>query len=225
MNSYTTTTRAYNLQALIDQLHLPLGIPPEYVDIIMENMRAVYVQHGPSAFAMTREAALYHEGAHALIGWHEGLRICSVSITSRVVPELGTSWGGWCMHNDPPWPIGQDTPVKNDLRLARMKIAGIVGEAVAGLDKPGSAIDELVISQYVGQIAARKVVDVNRISQEEFDAFAQEYWHEKVWGVGIQILANNEKAFREIIQELHLHEKVKGRRLRDILNKVKRIAS
>src|SRR5262249_20943204 len=117
MTAHSPTPSARDAQALNLQ-----GTPPELIDAIENAVRGAYNQHGICAFAMPREAALVHECGHAIIGTHEGLSIRSVTIESRVVPLLGTAWGGWCMDNGGTWTSGPNTTAQQDLSRARIVI-------------------------------------------------------------------------------------------------------
>src|SRR5262249_28683545 len=111
----------------------------------------------------------------------------------------------------------------DDLRRARFIIAGLAAEAITGLDKPGSSLDELVLSQEIGLNAAVKLDD-ERMTHVEYSAYAQRLWHEHGWGRALAILRPNHEAFERLAGELHQHEHLHGGKLRRLLAHVQRIA-
>jgi hypothetical protein len=160
---------------------------------------------------------------HAIVAAHEGLTVRSVTIFPRSVPNVGLAWGGWCMDAGGTWTSDPDSTADEDLRRARIVIAGLAGEAMAGCDLPGSSLDELALSQLIGINAAVKLGDP-ALSDEAHSAYVQRLWHEQVWGVTISILRANYEPFNALVQALHEKEKVKGARLRQVLAQVRRIA-
>ena len=204
---------------------LPQGAPPALMTAIEDAARCALDRHGLAAFMMSRDAALAHETGHAIVAAHEGLTVRSVTIFSRSVPNVGLAWGGWCMDAGGTWTTGPATSADDDLRRARIIIAGLAGEAIAGQDLPGSSLDELALSQLVGLNAAAKLDDDPDRSDEEYSAYAQRLWHERVWNVALAILFANQEPFNCLVQCLHEKEKVKGARLRHVLAQVKRVSS
>ena len=204
---------------------LPQGTPPALITVIEDTTRRAFDRHGLPAFMMPREAALVHETGHAIVAAHEGLTVRSVSIFSRPVPKAGLVWGGWCIDAGGTWTTGPDTSADDDLRRARIIIAGLAGEALTRRDLPGSSIDELALSQLVSLNAAVKLDNDLDRSDEEYSAYAERLWHEQVWNVALAILLANQEPFNCLVQCLHEKEKVKGAKLRHVLAQVKRIAS
>jgi hypothetical protein len=202
-------------------LNLPQGMPPQTSVCIENAVRDVLTKHGSSAFHMSREAALAHEAGHVIVGAHEGVFFRSVTISSRVVPVFGTAWGGWCA-SDAGWTTGPDTTAESDLSRARIVIAGFVAEALTGWDKPGSSIEERAVTSVLVNNAANKLG--KHLSPAEFEPYALRLGDEQVWNVTVAILRHNHEPFLHLIEQLHQHGKVKGRALRDIITKVKRIA-
>ena len=194
--------------------NLPQGTPPELLAAIETAVRNVVGQHGPNAFAMPQEAAIAPEVGHAIVATHEGLGIKSISIFSR-----GRLWGGWCVCDGPAWTTGPDTSAANDFSAARLIIAGLAGEAICGLDRAGSSLDELALSQLVGLNAATKLADPN-LSGEDYNTYAQRLWHEQVWGVVITILRNHREPFQRLAGLLQERKEVKGGTLRRVLRRV-----
>src|SRR5262245_48258520 len=193
--------------------------------MIVDATRRALDRHGVSAFEMSREAAVAHEVGHTIVATHEGLIIQSVRIFSRPMPPpFGTAWGGWCAEKDSTeWTTGPDTSAESDLSRARIIIAGLAGEAVVGLDKPGSSLDELALSQLIGINAGVKLGDPT-LSDEAHSAFVQRLWHERVWGVAIAILSNNREPFIQLANLLYQRERVNGGKLRSVLAQIRRIA-
>ena len=189
--------------------------PTELARAINGAIRKVLDQHGPVAFAMPRDAAIVHEVAHAIVGAHEGLKIRCVRITAYAVfGVLEVVWSGSCDEAGP-WSCGPHSTVDADLSRARMTIAGLAGETVTGLDKPGSSLDELVLSQ---TIVSGVAVKLGHPDEEA----AQRLWHARVWNEALLILRENNLPFCELAGALDARELVKGKKLREILRRVKR---
>jgi hypothetical protein len=201
---------------------LPRGTPPELVAAIEGAARRAFQEHGSAAFAASREAAIFHEVGHTIVGTHEGVIWKSVRIFSREAPLVGTVWGGWCAA-DERWTTDTDTSADDDLRRARIIIAGLAGEALTGMDKPGSSLDELALSQLIGINAGVKLGDPT-LADAAHSAFVQKLWHEQVWRVTISILRANHGPFFQLAEHLNQYERIKGGKLRKLLAKVQRIA-
>jgi hypothetical protein len=221
------TATAIGGQARTAFATLPQGTPPELFAAIEAAARNVLARPGGGlpAFTMTRQAALAHEAGHAIVGAHEGLGVRAVSIFSREVPPLGPAWGGRCAWAGGGWTTGPETSAEDDLRIGRMIVAGLAGEAVIQQDKPGSSLDELALSQLLGVHAAVKLdprgEDGGILDQEAVSAL----WHERVWNVAVRILCGNWEPFTKIMEHLHEHEKIAGGKLRRTLAQVQRIAA
>jgi hypothetical protein len=196
---------------------LPEGSPPELIAVIENAVRDVFQRHGPGAFWAPREAAIVHEVGHTIVGTHEGLTIQSVRVFSRP----GNAWSGWCAEEEGQWMSNPGTSAENDLSRARVVIAGLAGEAITGLDRPGSSLDEVVVSQLLGHNAAAKLHDP---TLSEFHVYAERLWHEQVWGVAIAILRINREPFLQLAKHLQQTDKIKGGKLRSVLAQVRRIA-
>jgi hypothetical protein len=54
----------------------------------------------------------------------------AVSIFSQEVPPFGTAWGGCCAWAGGGWTSGPATSAEDDLRIARMIVAGLAGEVI-----------------------------------------------------------------------------------------------
>jgi hypothetical protein len=203
---------------------LPKGVPPELITAISNAAHKTVNSRGLSAFEMTRDAAVMHEVGHAIVAAAEGQTMQSVRIFSRSTP-IGTAWGGWCRpipEHDKEWTTGPDSSAESDLSRARITIAGLAGEAITGKDKPGSSLDELATSQLIGHNAAVKLSDPT-MSDAAFEEFTKRLWHEKVWGMTVEILFANRGPFQQLAEHLHRSEIVKGGKLRAVLAQVRRI--
>lgn len=199
---------------------LPKGTPLQLSAAIAHGTRNALNRHGVSAFIATRNAAAAHEAGHAIVGAHQGFTIREITIYSRSTP-LGLMWGGRCKDADGPWTTGPDSSVDDDLRYARFIIAGLAGEAMTRLDKPGSSIDELGLSQLIGLNIANKIADP-ALSHEEYHAFAERFWHQNVWHEALVILQANQKPFLQLAGHLHQAQRINGAKLRKILTQVKK---
>ena len=137
--------------------------------------------------------------------------VTRVTIFSRATPFFGLCWGGLCSEAGGAWASGPDSHAEDDLRRARFIIAGLAGEALTGLDKPGSSLDELALSQFLGANAAMKLGHGD----------PRQLWNERVWRVALSILHGNHAPFAQIARQLDEKEKVQGGKLRRILCRVR----
>lgn len=201
---------------------LPQDAPPELAAAIADAISDIFDRHGAAAFAAPREAAVAHEVGHAIVGTHEGFQIRELRVYQQKMPNGGRSiWTGRCEEAAGTWTTGPDTTADEDLRRARFIVGGLAGEAVMRMDKPGSSIDELALSQFVGVNVAAKLADP-RLTDEEYNAYVQRLWHEKVWDEVIAILRENRKAFAQLVNRLDQQQRVEGVKLRKILSKISR---
>lgn len=208
-----------------DQLlsNLPKGVPPGVIAAIENATHKAFNSHGVPAFAMSREAAIAHEVGHTIVATAEGQVIQSVCIFFRSMPPpFEKAWGGWCRADGQEWTTGPDSSAEADLSRARIVVAGLAGEAVTGKDKPGSSLDELVLSQVIAHNAAVKLADPS-LSDAAYDDFTERLWHERVWGVTIKILLANRGPFQQLAEHLHRKEKIKGDKLQAALAGITRI--
>jgi hypothetical protein len=205
---------------------LPKGAPPELIANIENACHDAFARHGVSAFEMSREAAIAHEIGHTIVMAHEGLAVQSVRVFFRSMPIFGNVWGGWCAEKDgKEWTSGPDTSAESDLSRARIVIGGLAGEVACRLDKPGSSLDELVLSQWLGIYAASKLGNRMLSDTENINnAYAQQLWQERVWRVALDILFGNREPFMRLVEHLQQHERIKGGKLRSVLAQVRRIA-
>jgi hypothetical protein len=199
----------------------PRGTPPELADAIENGARNAFEQHGASAFISTRYAAITHEVGHAIVGTHEEIKIREIAIYSQSMPLLGETWGGHC-YEAGSWTSGPDTTADHDLRRARFTIAGLAGEAITGMDKPGSSLDELALSQLIGLNAAAKLADP-KLPDADYDAYAEHLWHEKVWHAAIAIIRGNREPFMKLAELLNQHEVVNSGKIRRALAQVRKV--
>jgi hypothetical protein len=196
---------------------MPKGVPPVLMGMIEDAAHSVLDLHGPSAFAATRDAAIVHEVGHAIVGAAEGLTIRHIRIFSQSVPPFGVAWGGQCREVGA-WTSGPDTTAESDLRRARFIIAGLAAEKICGMDKPGSSLDELVLSQFVSLNAAAKLLD--SMSDAEHLVAREQLWHTQVWQAAGAILHANREPFQQLANLLSSHSKVHGALLRAVLAQV-----
>jgi hypothetical protein len=63
------------------------------------------------------------------------------------------------------------------------------------------------------------------LSDDEYKAYVEQLWHERVWNVVLRILCGNRGPFTKMIDHLHSHEKIAGGKLRRVLAQVERIAA
>jgi len=196
---------------------LPHGMPPEIVAGIKDAAVRAFAQHGPAAFEASRETTVIHETGHAIVGAAEGFRIRELKIFQR----SATVWGGRCEEDAATWTSGPDSSAEDDLRRARLAIGGLAAEALCGLDKPGSSLDELVVSQFLGVNAGAKLDNFSP-NDEEHTAYVKELWHEQVWGIAVADLRDNREPFCELAELLNQHEHLKSAKLSKVLDKVKR---
>ena len=154
-------------------------------------------------------------------GAAEGFRIREVAI----FPRAREGWGGRCMESGKTWQTGPDSSASDDLRLARFFIAGLAGEAITGKNKPGSSLEEVMVSRLLTHNAVAKLAP-SKLSNPDYDAFARKLWHEQVWEATTDILYANEKPFIQLAECLqrekhHIH----GRQLEKVLRQVQRTTS
>jgi hypothetical protein len=203
---------------------LPKGSPPQLITAVENAIYDVFDHHGADAFEASREATIFHEVGHAIVGSHEGFKIRQITISSQAMPIFGEVWGGRCEEAAATWTSGPDTSADDDLRRARFIVAGLAGEAVMQKDKPGSSLDELAWSQMVGVNAAAKLADPT-LSDAEYNAYVQRLWHEQVWGVTINILYKNREPFLQLANHLLQHKMINGNKLRKLLRQIRKIAT
>jgi|tagenome__1003787_1003787.scaffolds.fasta_scaffold20982690_4 hypothetical protein len=203
-------------------LALPQGAPPELITAIEDAARNRLDHLGLAAFAMPRRAAVAHEAGHAIVGAHEGIPVRRVTVFSR--SAFGVElWGGCCTEAGAGWTTGPDTTADDDLGRARFIIAGLAAEAITRTDTPASSIDELTLSQFVGLNAAVKLDDDPDRSDAAYAAYAEQLWHERVWGEAIAILDANREPFLQLVKWLERKGSMQGARLRRVLGQVRRI--
>jgi hypothetical protein len=199
---------------------LPVGMPPQMVAGIRDAALRAFLAHGAAAFEAPRETTIMHETGHGIVGAAEGFRIREL----RIFQRSARVWGGRCEEADATWSTGPDSSAEDDLRRARFTIGGLAAEALCGRDKPGSSLDELVLSQVLGMNAGGKLGDPT-LSDEAHHAYVQRLWHEQVWGVALADLRANREPFCALAELLNQHERIKGEKLAKMLGQVKRRTS
>jgi hypothetical protein len=203
---------------------LPHGAPPELITAINDAARNAFARHGAVAFEAPPEAASAHEASHAIVATHEGFTVRRIAIYPQSAPILGTVWSGRCFEVGGAWTTDHDSTAEDDLRRARVVIAGLAGEALAGLDKPGSSLDELALSQLIACNVAAKLADP-ALSDADHSTYTKNLWHERVWKVARAILRANDEVFQQLTTHLNEHQEIEGVTLDKILANVKGIAS
>lgn len=179
---------------------------PPYLAAAIENaLFEVMLEHGPSAFRMTRESAIAHEAGHAIAAAAEGLPVTSVSVF--IVPD-SDDWVGATDHGVT-MTVGPATDPLSDLRQARVTIAGFVGEYISGTHRPASALDEIFDATEFARIAADKL---------KRDRVA--LWEADVYRRTLTILRANHAAFNKLRAVLDATETVEGDALQQILAQV-----
>jgi hypothetical protein len=195
----------------------PFDPPPLLVESYQNAIHEALHKHGPAAFEATREAAMTHEAGHAIVGAHEGFNIRSISIFPR-----GALWEGRCDEGVKLWASGPDTTAEDDLRRARFTIAGLVGEVLSRTDRPGSSLDELVLSQLFAINIAAKLAPPS-ISEDDYQLYVPRLWQERVWNVVRNIILTNHEPFNRLANLLNEKEHVRGPKLRKVLAQVKKV--
>jgi hypothetical protein len=196
--------------------------PAEFFEAIRDATLRAFHEHGAAAFAAPRRAAAAHEAGHAIVGTAEGLRIRSLTVFPQSAPGLGEVWGGRCMEASGKWASTPDTSADENLSRARFYIAGLAAEALTRLDKPGSSVDELALSQTLAHNAGLKLEPT--LSYAERAAYEQQIWHEQVWEVALAILRTNRAPFQQLASHFCEHEFIDGKQLHKILAAVERRA-
>jgi hypothetical protein len=197
----------------------PPGLMTHFGDVV----RDIFIQHGASAFKSTREVAIAHEVGHAIVGAHEGFEIRRIMITPRSAPNGELVWGGRYQPAGGTFRSGPDTSPDENLRRARLIIAGLAGEVATRTDVPGSSVDELAMSQLLACNAALKLADPG-LNDAEREAYARQLFHKQVFCVAVNILCGNADLFNRLVEHLHQHEHARGDKLRRALAQVKRVS-
>ena len=99
---------------------------------------------GADALACTRQHAAFHEAGHAVMSSASGLRVYSVAVFRR-----GSDWLGWT-NSGTAWKVGPDPDPLDDLRQARVLMAGPMSEQ-AFTKKPalGAGLDEIALAKTI----------------------------------------------------------------------------
>ena len=123
--------------------------------------REMLSQHGLGAFMMPRPTALVHEAGHAIVAHATGSRVRFVRVWPETIPLPDGSdvvaWTGLCQSASGLWVADNHSKMADDLKHAKDFIAGIAAETLAGLDLPGSSLDEVVQSQSLAALIVDKM--------------------------------------------------------------------
>lgn len=188
-----------------------LGVAARCVEVLKSE--------GAAAFLMPREAAAWHEAGHAIVGRHEGYKITKVSIvrskrtfTPEQIAVLGEVWAGVVDRDVADCQIiGPDTNPRDDLKWARMLIAGKRVEDITGWGAAASALDEPWLGQFVTGRAAEKLgVD------------GEELWYQIQREVD-DICTTNREVLNRMSGELFEREWITGGVLKKMLRAVKQV--
>ena len=192
----------------------PIGTPGELIAETDIFAGKILAKHGIKAFAMPFEAAVAHESGHVIVAAAEGCKIDKVCLIRSMLPALGEIWGGKFLERNR-WTRDANTPPQDDLRRARIVIAGYAGEKAYGVARPGSSLDERALSYFLAVLAA------DNLKRTDWQAL----WHEQVWKPIKPVFETNRRPFEQLMDALCSHERVQGAKLQTILSHVKPIAT
>jgi hypothetical protein len=124
---------------------------------VMEVARHAYSIGGMQAFEATERTAAVHEAGHATLYAVYGIPVKQLWIKSIKADGVRT-WIGRC-ETDWGWHIDERTPPIDDLRIARIIMAGALAEMVFATDefRDGSSLDETVLAGSICRTAAHKL--------------------------------------------------------------------
>jgi hypothetical protein len=199
------TTKAEPSDEVNDEPSLPFGLDA-HRDLIVRSTRKLIGEHGlASAFTVSRNAAIAHAAATAVVTTAEGFTVKRLRIR-----QVGESWTGSCTEAAI-WSVRSDAP-EPLLQRARIIAAGHVIAHAYKLAQPGMALDEAVVSMHLADHAAA-LLGVDAKDRDQF-------WRERVWRAVIDILNVNNETFNALGDLLDRHGEVRGERLMNVLMKV-----
>jgi hypothetical protein len=177
--------------------------------LLEHRVKEILAAEGASAFAMPADAAAAHEGGHAVVMRHEGLAVRRVEIfkapiTGPATSVFGTAWAG--NTSGKKWAVDDTTNFADDLRRARVVIGGLAAEAVWGVARSGSSLDEIITAQAIVVTAATKL-----------GVGGEELWP-KVWMQALEICHRNRSVIAAVAERLMHCGSVTGGALRDLLD-------
>jgi hypothetical protein len=216
MNDQIHDAAVLRVRQLLVGRYTPLqGLAPEdraeAAETLTRIVRGILETDGPAAFESPRSAAIAHEVGHAIVSIHDDVPVEKIRIWKNRNNEV--AWEGMTSIKAPEFLIGPNTPLIKALSHACFTIAGEVGERVLDPNeyRTGTALDEVLFSQWVAQAVARRAkMDPATLWQEV---------RKRSW----QIIAHNESAARELISRLDRTETLQRKALTSALEKVEKI--
>lgn len=191
-------------------MHANIHLQRKLIKLYARKAKTVYADDGVAELTVTREAAVVHEAAHAVVQTHDGDLITVVSVFSR--PFKGKiAWGGVAKKGRQ---CDEMTSPERDLRQARAVIAGKVAEQFCTAKCEASSLDEIMLSQTLAKIASCKL---------DRKTAGEQLWRKQVWQRAEAILWHNQKVFYELSERLHREGSIKGAELKRLLSGVRRL--
>jgi hypothetical protein len=176
-------------------------------EAVQEAAKSVYLAHGPEAFHAPKTAAAWHEAGHCVAYAAEDQKVDHTRIWS-ILHEGRRRWIGKTKSAAPTWVSTPETPPAEDLKNARIFLAGFAAEDIFDNRNclPGSSIDERVLAATLANNAARKL-------GAEFDAVADAVKSE-LQGM----LVKNKQIVRKVAMELLSNNSIKTPRIDKLLD-------
>ena len=185
------------------------------LEVVTEQVRREF---GDAAFAVSREAVAVHESSHAVAAAHEQIRTAWAKVFKAPVaaPAAGALTPGLRLGavqtRGTKWKADARVDPRADLSEARFVLAGRIGELMSPHGRAGCALDELVLSQAIAAVAARKMsVDPDLL------------WKLQVRRRTKLILRANQGVVDAIAAKLIRDGFIYRRRLREFLEGVRRV--
>jgi hypothetical protein len=174
-------------------------------------------RYGPEAFEPpTPEEVAVHEASHGVAAHCENIRAGWTEVFDRPVagPAAGSGmpgvWFGSIKTRGLKWRADRRDP-QLDLAEARFTLAGRTGELMI-FGRRGAGLDELVLSEAITGVAARKLmVDARQLFLVEVRSKTK------------KILRTNWSIVDQIARQLLRDGYVPGRQLREILSNIRRL--
>jgi hypothetical protein len=173
-------------------------------------LTAIAMTGGAGVFQSTKRSAALHEAGHAVIFALEGI----MPTRARIWPVIEDGCSEWVGRVDAPSAgrVDSKTPVNEDIRRARMILAGLVAEKLFDPDyRWESCIAEIAEARALTEFIAWKL-ERNDCSKLERDFIADVE----------KRLKSNEQIVRRIASELMRKGTIKSRRLAHLLKAVRR---
>jgi hypothetical protein len=181
-----------------------------------DRVKEIFAAEGLAAFEMPREAAAFHEAGHCVVGAHEKFRIKRAVIFKAAPSAAATALFGedvWAGRTSglKTWTVSPRTAPFEDLKHARMTIAGQAAESVAGVARSASSLDEIIIAQAMVDAAAKKL-----------GVGGEQLWRD-VWRQTAAICHQNRRIVGVIADRLLRLGSITGNPLRRLLAEVEQI--